>query len=489
MLAVLTTDELRAADALALEHFDESTLIGRAGTAVANAAVEMLGGSYGRRVAVICGKGNNGNDGKVAGARLARRGAKVEYFDPASTLPARHFDLLIDAAYGTGFRGHYDAPSAPEGTPVLAVDIPSGVNGDSGEAGGAVLHADVTVTFAALKPGLLQGDGAELAGRVVLVDIGVGVSTRRAVVVEDDDVAQRLPARAVQSHKWASAVAVVAGSPGMEGAGALSSMGASHAGAGMVRLAVPGSAIEEGGMRPGPWPLEAVRLALGSEGWADAVLEILGRCKALVVGPGLGREPGTQREIRRLIAASPVPGVADADALAALGDADAARSVIAGDGSVHRPVVLTPHDGEYHGLMGEAPGPDRFAAARRLAAATGAVALVKGPLTAVGLPMADDGLDVLLARAGSTRLATAGTGDVLSGIIGALLARGVEAPWAAALGAHVHGRAAALGNSEGLVAGDLPPLVARWLSRSSDPGEPAPVDRQYLGQQNRSNGG
>jgi len=124
MLAVLTTDELRAADALALEHFDESTLIGRAGTAVANAAVEMLGGSYGRRVAVICGKGNNGNDGKVAGARLARRGAKVEYFDPASTLPARHFDLLIDAAYGTGFRGHYDAPSAPEGTPVLAVDIP-----------------------------------------------------------------------------------------------------------------------------------------------------------------------------------------------------------------------------------------------------------------------------------------------------------------------------------------------------------------------------
>jgi len=133
----------------------------------------------------------------------------------------------------------------------LAVDIPSGVNGDSGEAGGAVLHADVTVTFAALKPGLLQGDGAELAGRVVLVDIGVGVSTRRAVVVEDDDVAQRLPARAVQSHKWASAVAVVAGSPGMEGAGALSSMGASHAGAGMVRLAVPGSAIEEGGMRPG----------------------------------------------------------------------------------------------------------------------------------------------------------------------------------------------------------------------------------------------
>jgi len=253
------------------------------------------------------------------------------------------------------------------------------VNGDSGEAGGAVLHADVTVTFAALKPGLLQGDGAELAGRVVLVDIGVGVSTRRAVVVEDDDVAQRLPARAVQSHKWASAVAVVAGSPGMEGAGALSSMGASHAGAGMVRLAVPGSAIEEGGMRPGPWPLEAVRLALGSEGWADAVLEILGRCKGARrrsrPWPGArdpARDPPTRRRVTRAV-------VADADALAALGDADAARSVIAGDGSVHRPVVLTPHDGEYHGLMGEAPGPDRFAAARRLAAATGAVALVKGP--------------------------------------------------------------------------------------------------------------
>ena len=183
----------------------------------------------------------------------------------------------------------------------------------------------------------------------------------------------------------------------------------------------------------------------------------------MVVGPGLGRDEGPATEVRRLVAESPVPVVVDADGLFALGrvggdDSLQARSV----------VVLTPHDGEYARLMGADPGPDRIAAARRLAAASGAVALLKGPTTAV----ADPAGRVLLGLSGTTALATAGTGDVLSGMIGAMVARGVAPREAAALAAHVHGRAGGLGPVEGLVAGDLPDLVARVLSgmRSDGPG-------------------
>jgi hydroxyethylthiazole kinase-like uncharacterized protein yjeF len=173
----------------------------------------------------------------------------------------------------------------------------------------------------------------------------------------------------------------------------------------------------------------------------------------VVVGPGLGRADGTADEVHRLLAGVSVPTVVDADGLHALGRLDAGTPVAGA------PVVLTPHDGEYLRLVGEGPGPDRVAAARRLAALSGTVALLKGPTTAV----ADPSGRVLLARTGTPALASAGTGDVLSGVIGAFLARGVPPLGAAALGAHVHGRAGALGHRAGLVAGDLPDLVARVL--------------------------
>lgn len=316
------------------------------------------------------------------------------------------------------------------------------------------MRATRTVTFAALKPGLLQGDGPELAGEVRVADIGVATGRCRAQLVEDADVARLVPARAQPTHKWATAVAVVAGSPGMEGAAVLASTGAGRAGAGMVRLGVPG-----GGS--GPWPSEAVRMDLAATGWADDVLAVLERCRALVVGPGLGRGEETRSQIRRLVAGAPVPVVVDADALFALGEAPEARTVLAGD----RPVVVTPHDGEYARLLGEAPGPDRLEAARRLASALGVVALVKGSLTAVARPSGE----VLLSAAGSPRLATAGSGDVLSGIIGAFLARGTAPFEAAAVAAHVHGRAAAAGPAEGLLAGDLPGLVSAVLSEALGP--------------------
>lgn len=470
MRPVATVAEVRAADAEALARVDQSALVARAGTAVAREALRMLGSGYGRRVTVVAGKGNNGADGRVAAVALRRRGAAVTVLDATSS-PARleRCDLVIDAAYGTGFRGSYEAPVVPASAQVLAVDVPSGVHGDTGEATGRPMAAARTVTFAALKPGLLQWDGARLAGDVVVADIGVPVAPTPVQLVEDADVAAWLAPRTREAHKWASAVAVVGGSPGMEGAAALAAAGASHAGAGMVRLAVPPGGEPGGGSRPGPWPLEAVRLALPPDGWSAEVLAVLERCRALVVGPGLGRDEATLAEVRRLVARSPVPVVADADALVAMGDAERARALVAGE----RPVVVTPHDGEYARMSGEAPGPDRIAASRRLAERTGAVVLVKGALTAVAAPPPASGAPpVLLAAAGTPRLATAGTGDVLSGMIGGLLARGVPAHGAAALAAHVHGRAAATGPAEGLVAGDLPALVSTWLSRALDAGAP-----------------
>jgi ADP-dependent NAD(P)H-hydrate dehydratase / NAD(P)H-hydrate epimerase len=419
--------------------------------------VDLMGGVYGRRVVVVAGTGNNGADGRVAARMLSRRGAAVQVVSPTE-LNLAPCDLLIDAAFGTGFRGTYESPVPAVGTAVLAVDIPSGVDGDVGESHGRPLTADRTITFGCLKRGLLQGDGPRLAGQVRIADIGIDVSGATAALVEDADVQQWLPARPMAAHKWNSAVAIVAGSPGLYGAAVLSARGASHAGAGMVRLCVPGHPDGEGVT----WPLEAVRASLPESGWATEVLAILERCKALVVGPGLGRDEQTQSEIRRLVAAAPVPVVVDADALFALRSGEALAQAVKGTGTVERPVVLTPHDGEYRTLTGREPGVDRIEAAHTLAERSGAVALVKGSLTAVAAPAAQT--PALLSSAGSSRLATAGTGDVLSGIIGALMARGVPAQHAAALGAHVHGRAATLGSAEGLVAPDLPALVADWLS-------------------------
>lgn len=458
VLPVLSVEQMRAADAATLQHVSEATLVQRAGTAVALAAQEMLGHLYGRRVLVLAGKGNNGNDGRVAAGRLSVRGAKVTVLDATDLPPSLPgSDLVIDAVLGTGFRGSYDAPHVPEGTLVLAVDIPSGVNGNTGEAPGRALAAHRTVTFAAWKRGLLLGDGLELSGKVRVADIGVPPGRGDVALVEDADVVDLLPRRPRSAHKWMTALCVVAGSPGMEGAAVLSASAATRSGAGMVRLAVPGSAD---GLA-GPWPIEAVRVPLPLEGWAEAVLGQLDRCRALVVGPGLGRAEGTQAQIRKLVDKTPVPAVVDADALFAL--SGAGERLRPGDGSL----VLTPHEGEYQRLIGTAPGTDRIQAAHRMAEQTGVTALVKGPVTSVAAPSGAVPEMVpahLLVASGSPRLATAGTGDVLSGVIGAFLARGLAPQLAAALGAHAHGRAAGLGHREGLGAGDLPELVARWLS-------------------------
>ena len=342
-------------------------------------------------------------------------------------------DLVIDAAYGTGFSGDYAAPD-PSGAPVLAVDIPSGVDGLTGEAASGAVKADVTVTFAALKPGLVLLPGRSRCGVVIVADIGLDVSSARAHLVHADDVAAWLPERPVDDHKWRSAVRLVAGSPGMTGAAILAARGAQRAGAGYVRLSVPGAGTDVGA------PVEVVTTPLDATDWAGVVLRDADRFRAFVMGPGLGGAAAA--DVRHAVPALPGPVVLDGDGLNALG----ADPAIAGERS-----ILTPHDREYERLTGSPPGADRLDAARRLASVTGGVVLVKGPTTVVA---GRDGW-VLVTTTGTPALASAGTGDVLSGIIGALCAGGLDPLRAAAAGSFVHGRSG-LGFKRGLVAGDLP---------------------------------
>jgi hydroxyethylthiazole kinase-like uncharacterized protein yjeF len=448
VIPVLSPEEMRAVDVASPEPVE--VLIERAGAAVARTALDLLGGTYGRVVNVVAGPGNNGADGRVAGRILSARGVRVRVFacdDCPPVLPPA--DLVVDAAYGTGFHGTWRPPD-PAGAAVLAVDVPSGLDGSTGLAAGPVLRADVTVTFAASKPGLLLGDGPACAGDVRVVDIGLDVGSAMAHLVERSDVVRWFPARAPDSHKWSHAVRVVAGSPGMTGAAHLVAAAAQRAGAGIVHLSSPG--IDPHG------PVEAVTRRIPSFDWARDVLADLHRFHALVIGPGLGRADHTVPSITSVVADAVIPVVVDGDGLFALAwNEDGAPTMLR---RREVPTVLTPHDGEFALLTGRAPGADRLLAARRLAADTGATVLLKGPTTV----LADRTGRAMFVANGDERLATAGTGDVLAGIVGALLAGGARPLQAGAAAAWIHAEAARLAPARGMVAGDLPVLVRDVLS-------------------------
>ena len=449
MIPIVTPAEMAAIDAAAAEPVD--VLVGRAGAAIARHARRMLGGTYGRVVNVIAGKGNNGADGRVAGELLAGAGVTVRVFDaaacPASLPPA---DLVLDAAYGTGFRGEWTGPAVGAAR-VLAVDIPSGVDGLTGVAVRGTLAATETVTFAALKPGLIVHDGKQLAGNVTVADIGLDASTARAHAVESADVASWWRPRPADAHKWTRAVRIVAGSPGMTGAAALASVAAMRAGSGIVWLSIPGEPAPRSAL------VEVVGKPCPAVGWAVEVGGSLERFGALVVGPGLGLEKSTVEDVVTAVAGAPCPVVVDGDGLTALATSAGGASEVLRERTA--PTVLTPHDGEFARLAGGQPGPDRFAAARRLAEMTGAIVLLKGPTTLIAEPA---GL-VRAVTAGDQRLATAGTGDVLSGTIGALLAGGMPPFDAAAAAAWLHATAAALRPATGLVASDVAAAIPRAI--------------------------
>ena len=451
MRPVVTPQQMRVIDLEAAHSgvpVDE--LVARAGAGVARVAKRMMGGIYGRTVIVVVGKGNNGADGRVAARILANQGARVKVLE-AQNLPLRLplGDLLIDAAYGTGFRGQWNPPDARQ-MPVLAVDIPSGVDGLTGLATAGTWAAARTATFVALKPGLLFGAGRELCGDVDVIDLGIklGLSAIGVHEVEANDVAEWLPRRSPTAHKWKSALYVVAGSSSMMGAAHLCSGAAMRMGAGIVHLASPGIISDRS------TPVEVVRRPMPGLGWSKEVLAEVDRFRAMVIGPGLGRDDGVATEARRIIAGVDRPLVIDGDGLFAVAwGGDGARDIIRSRSSA---TVVTPHDGEYSTLLGHPPTPNRIDSARALAADLNCVCLLKGPTTVVAEPSGE----VLVMTNADQRLASAGTGDVLAGIIGALLAQGLAPFEAAASGAWIHAQAAKdFAWSEGLIASDLLELL------------------------------
>jgi len=469
MEPVVTPSEMGEADRRTIAAGTPGdVLMDRAGRAVAWAVRRRLDGVYGRRVVVVCGKGNNGGDGLVVARVLAGWGCRVDVAklaDPpdAATLERMiaRADILVDAMYGTGFTGALDGAAAEiaarsAGLPTVAVDIPSGVDGQTGAASGAAVDAVTTVTFAARKPGLLFEPGRSHAGTVQVADIGIDVGPVTLALTEPRDLRGWLLAheRPADANKWQAGVLVVGGSGGMTGAPRLVSEAAMRAGAGIIWCGLPGP---DAAARAGGSEIIAKALPATDDGalaGLDDLLSSVDRFRALAVGPGLGTADPTRAVVRELMAKVAKPVVLDADGLNAFAGDAATLAERPG------PTVLTPHDGEYARLAGEPVGTDRVDSARRLAALTGAIVLLKGPTTVIAAP---DGRATLNVT-GGPELATAGSGDVLTGIIAGLIARGLTVFEAAAAGAFIHGRAGDRSGHTGLIASDLIAALPRTLA-------------------------
>ena len=447
MRGVWTADQIRAAEQRVFTRVPESRLMRIAAYAVANEVLALLadrtGGTSGRRVGLLVGAGNNGGDALWAGAFLCRRGVSVtavllapERAHAAGLAAFRRAggrigsiagaDVVVDGIIGLSGKGSLrpDAAALVDSVmaPIVAVDLPSGVDPDTGAVDGPHVQAAVTVTFGGRKPCHVVGPGAIASGQVRVVDIGIGddLAEPHAVLLEPEDVAHAWPVPGPSDDKYTQGVTgIAAGSATYPGAAVLSTGAAVLATSGMVRYA--GTAADVVRTR---WP-EVV--ATGHVG--DA-----GRVQAWVVGPGLGTGQAGRQVLAEVLAAG-VPVCADADAI----------TLLAGDPTLwdardpETPIVLTPHDREFARLAGDV-GPDRIAAARRAASRFHAVVLLKGHSTVVAAP---DGR-VLVNQSRSSWAATAGSGDVLTGLIGSLLAAG-EDPWlAAGCAAYVHELAADL---------------------------------------------
>jgi hydroxyethylthiazole kinase-like uncharacterized protein yjeF len=464
VIGLYTAEEIRAAEEPLLAVTRPGTLMQRAATGLATVCAQLLHGVYGRRVALLVGTGNNGGDALYAGARLAARGARVTavlmdaeraHQAGLATLrraggrvhraekPGAHdlvarADLVLDGMLGIGGSGGLRPAAAELGTAAadgvgitVAVDVPSGIDASTGAVDGDAFPAMHTVTFGAVKLGLVVGEGRAYAGQVHLVDIGLNLPAATAHQLTDADAAARLAPPSATDDKYSQGVVgIVAGSATYPGAGVLCTGAALRTRPGLVRYA--GTAAD--GVRAA-WP-EAI-VTDGRPG--DA-----GRVQAWVVGPGMGTDAAA-RSVLDEVLATDLPVVVDADALTLLAEDPAPVR----DRSA--PTLLTPHDREF-ARFGVEVGTERVAAARRLAADLGCAVLLKGEATVV----ADADGAAFVNGTGTPWLATAGTGDVLSGIAGAVLATGLRAVEAGAVAAHLHGRTGQLAAQRGpLVAGDL----------------------------------
>jgi NAD(P)H-hydrate epimerase len=471
MEPLLTAAEMRAVDSWAIETrgVPGLDLMERAGDGLARMVAQHAG-----RVAVVCGKGNNGGDGLVAARLLRAAGRQVDVLAvwppdslrgdaaeqlrrlegdspvPFEAARLEHAGVLVDALLGTGSTG---APRDPAGAvieamnaaaaPVVAADVPSGVDASTGEVAGAAVRAVATVTFHRAKPGLWIHPGKAHAGAVEVVGIGVppGEPGEPEIGLIGDGVLGALPRRMPDSTKFTSGnVFVIGGSTGLTGAPTMAALAAMRSGAGYVTVAAPASLEPAFAVRL----LEAMMIGLPAEDGAltaeavESATEAIARADAVVLGPGLSRRPGARAFAREMMERIEVPLVIDADGLNAL----------AGDfphtlPQRRAPTVLTPHAGELGRLLevdSAEVAQHRLRHARGAAARSGAIVVLKGDDTLVTSPAGD----VAISRGGAPALATAGTGDVLSGVLGAMLAKRLRAEHAASAAVHVHLRAGQL---------------------------------------------
>lgn len=436
-------------------------VIDEVGRSVAHEAIALLGGAYGRRVVIEVGRGNNGRDGLAAAGHLTARGVKVSTVQYGSKEDARVFDgvdLFIDAAFGVGLSRAFTPRALPPSLRVLSIDIPSGISATTGATLGEAYNADLTVAIGSLKPGHLQNDGMTSCGRVVIA-LPWLASSGDLSVVDDDDVRALIPRRSVDSNKWRHATMVLAGSPGMVGAAEFAVLGASRAGAGIVHLWLQGTAAS--GVPLLSHAPEAVVMALENM-WAEPVINDAKRFSSIVVGPGIGKNLQIGNLLARLVEHTSAPMVIDADGLSVLGHHERLQRVLRRRTG---PVVITPHEGEFNRFFERAgiavgPGCDRFAVARAAAAELGAIVLLKGAPTVVATPSGR----CHIVTSGTPILGVGGSGDVLSGVIGGFAALGVPLALAAALGAHVHGRAADAAASFSISPLHIADAVPRWLA-------------------------
>jgi hydroxyethylthiazole kinase-like uncharacterized protein yjeF len=513
-----SVSKVRAAEAALMAQVPEGTLMQRAAAGLASVCAGLLrdsaGGVYGARVVVLAGTGDNGGDALYAAERLARRGASVTALragarmhgegaralagaggrvigvapprDPDATRvdlgaaagsrgPDRydvghevrsligHADLIIDGMLGIGGKGGLREPYASlaqlaanaRNAITVAVDLPSGIDADTGVVAGPAVRADVTVTFGAIKPGLLIDPGAGQAGVVEFVDIGLGPyldGPPEASAPQALDIAATLPRPTAESDKYRRGVlGLLVGSDRFTGAAQLATGGAVRGGAGMVRLVTfPGAAAAVRQVHPevviteldGETRIRSGSSAVDSPAGGPRFPDDVGRVQAWAVGSGMGTDDAAARRLAAVLATS-LPVLIDADGLTLL--------------SRHRdllprpaPTLITPHAGELGRLLDADPADieaRRLEHARRAATMLGACVLLKGSTTVVAPP---DGLDpVLVNTTGTPWLATAGTGDVLAGLAGALLAQGLLPPQAAICAAYLHGLAARLAATGG----------------------------------------
>ncbi|MFE6862708.1 NAD(P)H-hydrate dehydratase [Nocardia sp. NPDC057668] len=462
-----TAAEIRAAEAELFERVPVGMPMRRAAFGLAEVVVrelrERTGGVAGRSVTLLAGSGDNGGDALWAGSFLRRRGVAVEAIllaperaHAAGLAALRRAggrisdgpgapDLVVDGIVGISGRGSLrpDAAKlvAAVRAPIIAADLPSGVDPDTGAIDGPAVRAAVTVAFGAYKP--VHALAAPHCGRIDLVPIGLRLPEPNLAALEPMSIGADWPVPAASDDKYTQGVTgVCAGSATYPGAAVLCTGGAIAATSGMVRYAGTGA--------------ESV-LAHFPEVIAAPAVSATGRVQSWVFGPGAGTDAAARERLAEILATD-LPVVVDADGLTLL----AADPALIGGRSA--PTVLTPHAGEFARLTGAEPGPDRVSAVRELAESRGVTVLLKGRATLVATP----GQPVLVNEAGGSWAATAGSGDILSGVIAALLAAGREPAWAAAAGARVHALAANLAAHDTSVAGapiSASPLLAH-LRRS-----------------------